>query len=151
LKFSRKKTVGKDFKVGALVGVWRADVRAHLAGQVPPGDSWRWTLQLDVPPDVTDTDVQDTVSAAVAKKGGKLEGSPFPSRVTLVRETARRYGRILHVGPYSDEPTSFNTIESLLKSLGLEREPWHVEVYLSDPGRTAPDKLRTALLAPVMD
>jgi hypothetical protein len=150
LKFSRKKTGGNDFKVGALVGVWRAEARAHPAGQQPPRDAWRWTLQLDMPPDVTDKDVQDTVSAAVAKKGGKLEGSPYVRRVTLVRQKARRYGRILHVGPYSDEPASFATIESLLESQGLKREPWHVEVYLSDPGRVAPEKLKTVLLAPVI-
>ncbi len=149
LKFGRKKADGRDFKVGALVGIWRIEGAAHSEGHTAPRDSWRWVLQLDVPADVTMEEVQDTIHAAVTKKGGKLQGSPYAGRIEVVRETARRYGRLLHIGPYSEEPASFRTIETLLASQGLQREPWHVEVYLSDPGRTAPDKLKTVLLAPV--
>ncbi len=149
LKFGRKKAGGTDFKVGALVGIWRIEASAHAEGRTPPRESWRWTMQLDVPPDVAPDEIRNTVSAAVAKKGGKLQGNPYASKVLLVPEPARQYGRILHIGPYSEEPASFRTIEALLTSSRLRREPWHVEVYLSDPGRTAPDKLKTVLLAPI--
>jgi len=149
IKFGRKKVGGSDFKVGALVGTWRIEGPLHTADEAPARSSWRWTLQLDMPPDVTQEDVRNTAAAAAAKKGGKLQGSPYAAQVTLARETARRYGRILHLGAYSEEPESFRAIEALLGAKNLHREPWHVEVYLSDPGRTAQDKLRTVLLVPV--
>jgi len=149
LKFRRKQATGLDFKVGPLVGIWQAAGVQVGAGQVPAEDTWRWTVQLDVPGDVTREDVEETIRTAVAKRGGKLEGSAYAPRVALVEVPARRYGRILHVGPYADEPASFEAIAAALASEGLSREPWHVEVYMSDPGRVAPDKLRTVLLAPV--
>jgi len=149
LKFGRKKATGKDFKVGPLVGIWWAEGHDLAGGIVPPRDSWRWTVQLDVPPDVLAKDADGIIEAAVTKKGGKLEGSPHARRILLARDSARRFGRILHVGPYADEPRSFNAIGSLLASQGMIREPWHVEVYLSDPERTAPEKLKTVLLAPL--
>lgn len=151
LKFGRKKAGGADFKVGALVGIWRIAGLTSAQGEVPSRDSWRWTLQLDVPPDITVDEVRGTAAAATAKKGGKLQGSPYAAQVELAQEPARRYGRILHLGPYAEEPASFAAIEAHLSASGLTREPWHVEVYLSDPGRTAPDKLKTVLLAPVTD
>ncbi len=151
LKFRRKKGGGQDFKVGPLVGIWWAVEAPTEPGQVPPENAWRWAVQLDVPADVTHGDVQETIGEAVAKRGGKLEGNQYAKRVALVLEPARRFGRILHLGSYADEPASFETIGARLKSEGLVREPWHIEVYLSDPGRVPADKLKTVLLAPLSE
>ena len=98
---------------------------------------------------MTETDLAETVAAAVAKKAGKLEGSTYAGRVALARDSAQRFGRILHVGPYADETRSFAAIGSLLTSKEMTREPWHVEVYVSDPTRTVADRLKTVLLAPI--
>jgi len=149
LKFARKKTTGEDFKVGALVGIWWAEGHDLTTGEVPPRDSWRWAVQLDVPDNVTSEEVTTVVDAAVGKRGGKLAGSAYAPKIALEREPERRFGRILHVGPFADEPQSFDRIESLLDLEGLQREMWHVEVYLSDPQRTAPEKLKTVLLRPI--
>jgi hypothetical protein len=151
LKFRRKKATGDDFKVGPLVGIWRAADEYLTAGGVPPQDAWRWTLQIDVPRDVTPADLEATVKEAIAKRGGKLEGSTIAPHISLVEEPPRRFGRILHVGSYADEPASFEAIGAVLQAQGLSREPWHVEVYISDPGRVAPEKLKTVLLAPLAD
>ena len=150
LKFARKKAAGGDFKVGALVGIWWAEGHDLTTGQVPARDTWRWQVQIDVPPGITPEEITEVADAAVSKKGGKLEGSPYARKVLLTHEPARRYGRILHVGPFEDEAQSFDKIEALIDSEGLEREMWHVEVYLSDPQRTAPEKLRTVLLSPIV-
>ncbi len=151
LKFLKKKATGDDFKVGPLVGIWRAEGEYFGTGQVPPQDAWRWTVQLDVPQHVLPQDVAEVINAAVTKRGGKLEGSEYARRVELIDEPARRFGRILHVGSYADEPASFDAIGKVLEARGVTREPWHVEVYVSDPGRVAPDRLKTVLLAPVTD
>jgi len=150
LKFARKKTTGDDYKVGALVGMWWAEGHDLTTGQVPPRDTWRWMVELDVPSVSTSEEVLAVVDASVRKKGGKLAGSPYAQKVEFAQEPARRFGRILHVGPFADEPQSFDKIEALLDSEGMQREMWHVEVYLSDPQRTAPEKLKTVLLVPIV-
>jgi hypothetical protein len=56
--------------------------------------------------------------------------------------------QMLHVGPYDAEPASFARMEEFLAREGLVRVGHtHREIYLSDPGRTAPEKLRTVLRA----
>ena len=149
LKFARKKATGSDFKVGAMVGIWWAEGHDLTTGEVPPRDTWRWSVQLDIPHDVTAEEVRAIVDAAVTKKSGRLAGSPHARKVELAQEPPRRFGRVLHVGPFADEPESFARIEALLDAEGLRREMWHVEVYLSDPQRTSPEKLKTVLLMPV--
>ncbi|MBN1856501.1 MAG: GyrI-like domain-containing protein [Dehalococcoidia bacterium] len=150
LKFSRKRTTAEDFKVGPLVGIWWAEGDTLPVDRPPDRDAWRWTVQLDMPPDVMETDVAEMVTVAIGKKGGKLEGSVHASNVVLARSSAQRFARILHVGPFSDEMRSFNTIGALLESEALQGDRWHIEVYLSDPQRTAPEKLKTVLLTPIV-
>lgn len=54
--------------------------------------------------------------------------------------------QMLHVGPYDSEPVTFGKMEVYAKSLGLVRKfHTHREIYLSDPRKTLPDKLRTVL------
>ena len=75
---------------------------------------------------------------------------PPQRRIQLLGIESSRFARILHVGPYATEPESFAKIDAMLSGQGLDREPWHVEVYLSDPSRTAPEKLKTCLLTKVI-
>ena len=59
---------------------------------------------------------------------------------------AQRLGRILHLGPYADEPASFDQIATVLDRAKLAAAPTHIEVYLNDPSRTKPAALKTVLL-----
>ena len=145
LKFARKKTGETDFKVGPLEGHWSADVRPRSTGRPPP-DSWRWRLRIGVPSDVTKEDIERVKRAVVTKKGGKHQGSAVVPRVFLETIPAQRVGRVLHVGPYSDEVASFELIAPVLDRAGLAAAPTHIEVYLNDPSRTRPEGLRTVLL-----
>jgi hypothetical protein len=147
LKFARKP-LGKDFKVGPLEGRWWAEGAPEGVLQAPR-DTWRWRLRIAVPADVAQADVAAFVRAAVAKKGGKLEGSEEARRVALERIPAARVGRILHVGPYATEPESFARMAEALAAGGLRRAHAHVEIYLSDPRRSKPEKRKTVLLGEV--
>jgi len=149
LRFARKKAGHPVFKVGLLEGEWRAEGENLPIHEVPSQDAWRWRLQMCVPPDVTEEELGLTVEAATTKRGGKLEGSEGARRVRLIRIEPARFARVLHVGPYATEPESFAKIDQLLSAQGLRREPWHIEVYLSDPNRTVPEKLKTVLLTRV--
>jgi hypothetical protein len=147
LKFTRK-AAARDFKIGPLEGRWWAegaperDLRA-------PRHTWRWKLRIAVPDDVEEAEVAAVVRAAVAKKGGKLEGSEEARRVSVERIPAMRVGRILHVGPYANESSSFARMEELFTTAGLRRARPHVEIYLSDPRRSKPEKLKTVLLGEI--
>jgi hypothetical protein len=149
LKFGRKKSGrGQPFKVAALEGRWAAEGWTDESA-VPPPDLWTWRLRITVPPDTTDAEVAAAVHEATTKKGGKLEGSAVARRVVLERIPETRCGRILHVGPYADEPRSFATLASVMEAAGLQAVRPHIEVYLGDPRRTSPEKLKTILLKEV--
>jgi hypothetical protein len=143
LKFARKAS-GATFRIGPLEGRWWAEGAPEGLGA--PRETWRWRLRIGVPDDVTEGELARVVSAAVAREGGKLEGSEEARRVRVERIAAARLGRILHVGPYSEEPRSFERLDAAVAAAGLRPAPSHLEIYLSDPRRTAPARLRTVLL-----
>jgi len=145
LKFTRKRSARSDFKVGPMEGHWSADVARPTKG-IPPADRWRWRLRIGVPSDVTKADVERIKRAVVTKKKGKLEGSPVVEHIFLELVPAQRVGRILHLGPYGEEPASFAIVDSLLGRAKLTPAPTHIEVYLNDPQRTSPAALKTVLL-----
>jgi hypothetical protein len=145
LKFARKASGHGEFKIGPVEGRWWS-IEAGTDGAPPPRESWCWRLRLAVPDDVSEAEVAASIRAATSKKGGKLSGSAEAQRVTLEHVGAQRVGRALQVGPYADEPRTFAAIARALATAGLEPAPSHVEIYLSDPRRTAPARLRTVLL-----
>ena len=103
-----------------------------------------------MPDDATPEEVAAAVDAVTTKRGGKLEGSGEAKAVELVSLEESHYARVLHIGPYADEPATFEVLDEMLAGEGLQRSRRHVEVYLSDPSRTAPEKLRTVLMAPIL-
>jgi hypothetical protein len=147
LKHARRRTGMADFKIGPLEGRWWAEGAPEAASLAQaPRETWRWRLRIAVPDDVGAAEVEDAVHEATTKKRGSLEGSPDAARVKLERVAAQRFGRVLHVGPYVDEPVSIARIRAALGEAGLEAAGPHVEVYLGDPRATAPERLKTELL-----
>lgn len=145
LKFARKKGGRKDFKIGPLEARWWTDEPARRFMDTPR-DAWRWQLRIAMPKDATPAEVSRAVTDATHKKGGKLEGSVEARRVALAVLPAERCGRVLHIGPYGQEGESFGKIVEVVQDAGLAPRNSHVEVYLNDPRRTKPEKLKTELL-----
>ena len=145
LKFARKRDGKSDFKIGPLEGHWSADGAGE--GEGPPApEHWRWRLRIGVPEDATREDLLRLERTVVSKKGGKLQGSIIVPHVFLESVPAQRLGRILHVGPYADEPASFARIASALERAGLTPAPTHIEVYRNDPRKTRSTRVETVLL-----
>jgi hypothetical protein len=144
LKIGRKGR-GASFKIGPLEGRWWAE-GAPEGPRPPPREAWRWQLRLAVPADVRGGELAEVVRAATLRKGGKLEGSAEARRVLLARLPRATVGRILHLGPYADEPRSLARVDAALTAVRLEPARAHVEIYLSDPRRTPAARLRTVLL-----
>jgi hypothetical protein len=146
LKFARKKSGrATPFKVAALEGRWAAAGRPEENTRPPP-ETWTWRLRIAVPPDMTESEVATAIDAATSKKGGKLAGSRVARRVFLEEIPEQRCGRILHIGPYADEPRSFALLVPVMEAAGLRPARPHAEIYLGDPRRSQPSKLKTVLL-----
>ena len=145
LKFARKLSGGDEFKIGPLEGRWWAALEGTEFVKAPR-DTWRWRLRIAVPDDVTKTEIAATIRAATTKKGGKLENSVDAEKVFLERVPAARVGRALHIGPYAEEGRTLDAIGEALTGARLEPAFSHVEIYLSDPRRTAPARMKTVLL-----
>jgi hypothetical protein len=145
LKFARKKSGRKDFKIGPLEARWWTDEPARRFMDTPR-DAWRWQLRIALPKDATHAEVSRAIADATHKKGGKLEGSGEAQHVALAVLPAARCGRVLHIGPYGQEGESFARIVEVVQGAGLVARNSHLEVYLNDPRRTKPEKLKTELL-----
>lgn len=57
--------------------------------------------------------------------------------------------QVLHIGPYADERPTIERLHRFVEDNGYELRDKHHEIYLGDPRRAAPDRLRTILRHPV--
>ena len=55
----------------------------------------------------------------------------------------------MHVGPYATEPPTIERLHAFIAEQGLQRRGKHHEIYLSDPRRSAPEKMKTIIRQPV--
>jgi hypothetical protein len=143
MKFMLKKEKGIDFRVMPLSGLFHAeDPSVFLLGNK---DAWQWTIMLPLP---------SVATAAVFEKARRLaaeKGKASPA-LPLVRREIFREGlcaQILHLGPYAAEKPTIEKLHAFIRERGLTFAGSHHEIYLSDPNRSAPDKLKTIIRQPV--
>jgi len=142
MKFALKRELGKDYVVPPLEGLWWADDPADFVARRK--DRWRWTMMIMVPDFVG----QDLYEAALAKTRTKL-GAP-PQSLRLESPTEGLSLQTLHIGSYDDEgPILAHLHDQLMPAEKLDFNGRHHEIYLNDPRKTPPDKLKTILRQPV--
>ncbi|MGA5562883.1 GyrI-like domain-containing protein [Streptomyces platensis] len=142
VKFASKGD-GKDFVVGPLEGLWWADDMDDFLARLK--DNWRWRLLINVPGWITGEMIEDAQHTALTKKN--LPAIPDVRSETLREGTS---AQVLHIGPYDDEtPVLTRLHREYLPANHLRETGLHHEIYLSDPRRTDPAKLRTILRQPV--
>lgn len=142
MKFASKAELGLDYVVPPLEGLWWSDDPQDFVARRK--DRWHWTMMIMVPEQVTAA----MFDAAVAKAGKKL-GSP-PSSLRLERFHEGPSLQMLHVGSYDDEgPALANLHNAEMPARGLTFNGHHHEIYLSDPRRVEPARLKTILRQPV--
>ena len=135
-----KAELGRVHVVGPLEGLWSADDPRVFTERTK--SAWDWTMAISQPPYVT----AELVQAAVQRRA-----DPALDRVRLVPYEEGRSVQVLHVGPYDDEgPVLARLHAEYLPEHGLTFGGRHHEVYLSDPRRTEPARLRTVLRQPVV-
>ncbi|MEV4313771.1 GyrI-like domain-containing protein [Actinocrispum sp. NPDC049592] len=143
LKFASKKTLGRDFVVGPLEGLWRADDPTAFVTRNK--DTWAWTLMINQPDWIT----EDMVQAAVDTVAKKKE-NPALKGIRLHTRTEGTSVQILHIGSYDDETPTLDRLHNVyFPENNLTFNGDHHEIYLSDARRTPPAKLKTILRQPV--
>lgn len=143
LKFAAKGTQGGDFVVGPLEGLWWADRPEVFTTRAK--DSWNWTMLISMPAWVTPEMIDDARQAALAKK--KLPTIAQVRHLTLHEGPS---AQLLHIGSYDDEAPKLHELHhTYLAAHGLRLTGLHHEIYLGDPRRTAPEKLKTVVRQPV--
>jgi len=86
----------------------------------------------------------ETAMKKARSKGG--DAGPWLEKLQLGHREGGRYAQILHEGPYDDEPATFVRLEQQLTEIGEKRDGHHHwELYLTDPRKSAPEKMRTIL------
>jgi hypothetical protein len=141
IKFGLKKASDIDFGVMPLEGLWWADdMNDFVAGKK---DNWLWTAMIMQPEMVTKEIFDQAVKDVKAKKN--------PASIDKIRFDSLDEGRsaqIMHIGPYSEEGSNIMKIHAYIKELGGKLSQKHHEIYLSDPRKAAPEKLKTVVRQP---
>jgi hypothetical protein len=141
MKFRSKKLLKKDYSVMALEGLWWVKgKRFDLAKR----EGWVWTLMIVQPDFVNDKMFAEALNEVKQKKN--------PPGIEKARLESFKEGlcvQTMHVGPYSTEPESIARLDAFAKENGYKMMGKHHEIYLGDPRRAAPSKLRTIVRHPV--
>ena len=143
-KFISKKSMNKDYVVPSLEGLWWAeDMTAFATGL--DKSRWLWTMMI-MQPDWITADIIEEAKVQVAKKG------PLPGleKLRFEKFTEGKSLQCLHIGSYADEaPTLARLHNEIMPEMGYDFNGHHHEIYLNDPRKTAPEKLKTILRQPV--
>ncbi len=143
LKFMLKKRgIGLEYAVMPLEGLWWLEDMRLFSPEKK--DDWLWTLMIMQPKWVTEALAREAVEEVARKKD--------PPALAGIRFEAYHEGpaaQIMYIGPYSEEGPTIESLHAFIRSSGHERCGKHHEIYLSDPRRTAPEKLKSIIRQPI--
>jgi hypothetical protein len=131
-----------DFTVYPLEGVWDINdkAKANFKGRINKEDLV-YKLMIRQPDFVSENYYSEMLEVAKEKKK-----NPLLEQINFERLSEGRCVQILHLGPFEDLTASFEIMEDFAKSEGVVRlSKMHREIYLSDPRKVAPEKLKTVL------
>ena len=148
LKFSFKlrKENPLDYPVMALEGLWW--VEDGTFDLQKPGN-WKYTVMIMQPDQVTPEHFSDALAQIRKKKGDQTAFA----RLRLDRFREGLSVQAMHIGPYASEPETVLKIQAFMEANGCQDQVGlggkHHEIYLGDPRRADPSKLKTVLRHPV--
>jgi hypothetical protein len=144
LKFASKKELGKDYVVMPLEGLWWGTPMGKHEFTEEDKDKFIWTMMIVQPDFVTTELVEKAIEEVERKKGlqnlDKLRFEAFAEGLSV---------QIMYFGPYNDEGPTITSMHQFAFDQGYKLRGKHHEIYLSDPRRTAPEKLKTVLRHPI--
>lgn len=149
LKFmvKKRKMNAFDYPVMPLEGLWSVtDGKFDITIK----DNWNYTLMILTPAEIKTKDLREALQIALKKKDS---GLPLRS-VRLNKFKEGLCVQATHIGPYATEPATIERMQAFMAENKLVDnvgpKGLHHEIYLSDPRRTAPAKMKTLLRHPVV-
>jgi hypothetical protein len=142
LKFAVKKGQAVDFAVMPLEGLWWTEDMADFSPDRK--DLWQWTAMIMQPQHVTAGLYEEALAQVAVKKK-----APALSKVRLAPFHEGLCAQIMHVGSYSAEGPTILKLHDFIKGQGRLMTGKHHEIYLGDPRRSAPERLKTVVRQPV--
>jgi hypothetical protein len=148
LKFAAKlrKENPVDYPVMALEGLWWVEDGTF---DIQKPGNWKYTVMILQPDLVTPELLADTL-VQMRKKKGDL---PAFDRLRLERFHEGLCVQAMHIGPYASEPATVARMQAFMQENGYQDLVGlggkHHEIYMGDPRRADPAKLKTVLRHPV--
>jgi hypothetical protein len=143
VKMTRKSGDAQDYVICKLEAIWSFDNPSQTFETAPP-ESWSWKMMIRTPDLVEPEELQRAADMLIEK--GK---APQADQVRLERLSEGLCVQMLHVGPYDQEGRTVAQMEAFAREQGLTFHGHHHEIYLSDPRRVPPERLKTILRHPV--
>lgn len=142
IKFMVKKgTSGIDYGVLPLEGLWWVPNMKEFS--VNRKDDWLWTAMIMQPEIVTKEIYQAAIETVHKKKN--------PAAINKIRFESYSEGtcaQVLYFGAYKDEGPTIARVHNFIDEKGYRRSGKHHEIYLNDPRKAAPEKLKTIIRQP---
>lgn len=143
VKFAVKRgSEGIDYRVMPLEGLWWVDDMSKFS--LEDKSSWSWTAMIMQPDVVTDELVRRSILEASTKKP-----LPAAAKLRFVRFEEGLAAQVLHTGPYGAEGPTIERLHAFIVEAGHRLRGKHHEIYLSDPSRVDPARLRTIIRQPI--
>jgi hypothetical protein len=152
--FMARKAYGDAPRVMPLEALWWVDdpefqlAKAIAEGKasITPSDPERWNWQAMI---MQSEPIDAALIASAVKQAGAKKPLAMLDRLRYERWIEGRSAQLLHVGPYSAEGPSIVKLHEAIVAQGCRPRGRHHEIYLGDPRRSAPERLRTILRQPV--
>jgi hypothetical protein len=140
IKMTRKFARKQDYAVCKLEGQWFFEVDPARI----PKDQWQWKLLIRTPDFIKEADRQQAVATLLKKRKSR-----DVEEVKLETINEGQCVQMLHIGPYDREHETIALMRAFAEQNALKLVEPHHEIYLSDPRRTPPERLKTILREPV--
>ena len=131
----------KDFVVMPLNGLWWSDNYDDFIDNYKEG--WKWTMMIELPDFVKQENIEKKKEELLKDELGK-----YIKEIRYMEYTEGDAYETLYVGPYSEEGEVVKMLHNTIKENGYKLSGKHNEIYLSDPRKTEPSKLKTIIRQP---
>lgn len=141
MKFIAKKELQKDWVIAPLEGLWWMDNMKDFT--VENKNQWKWKMFIAQPDFVTKKLFNKTIKKVREKKNPvALE------KIRFEKIHEKSVAQVLHIGSYKSEAPVIQELHEFIKNNNGKLSQKHHEIYISDPRRTAENKLKTIIRQP---
>jgi hypothetical protein len=138
----RKEGAGPEFSVAPAEALWWTGD----AERFDPNDkrAWRWKLMIMQPRHIS-IEIFDRARSQASEK----KEAPALQKAEFIVFHEGLSAQVMHIGPYAEESAAIERLYAFIEENGYSFNGRHHEIYLGDPGKTRPERLKTVIRQPV--